>query len=104
MEPISTLNTRAPSLANKAAKGLPTTSDLSGVSWSSLYAQFRGDRPIDYCYSPPVRAISILEELIVDPNGLEDLYDREGCARKDRLDRSGWRLVGCLRIYGSRRG
>ena len=42
MESISTENTRAPSLANSAARGLPTTSDLRKAG-KIVCVSFRGN-------------------------------------------------------------
>jgi hypothetical protein len=58
MESMSTENTRAPSFANNAARGLPTTSDL--VKYVKIYSGTRRkSEPVDNSYDPSICFITV---------------------------------------------
>lgn len=100
---MSTENTRAPSFANNAANGRPTTSDL--VKFSSLSHEHQPNHPaastwgyhspINNSHSLPIRAIAIRQYLIIHPNIFQTFHDGERRAGEDGLDVAGGWRVGC---------
>lgn len=113
IESMSTENTRAPSLARRAASGLPTTSELDHDSRQKIRQKKTpppstvnstvGSSPIDNSDDLPIRTISIRQDLIVHTDILQALDDGQGGAGQDGLDGPWGRLVvvqhrlsGCL--------
>ena len=63
---MSTENTRAPSLARSAARGLPTTSDLKKlVTHPPLYMI---SVPIYHCNNLAIGAVSIRKNFVINSN------------------------------------
>ena len=96
LQSISTERTWAPSLASKAAKGRPTTSELILARSGDI----RADLPVDHCDDLSACSVTVFEHLVVDSNVLQDLDDGKRCAREDRLDGTGWRRVECAGWVG----
>ena len=93
MESISTENTRAPSFANKAARGRPTTSDLQRFhSCRSPLAHF-SRLPIDDSDNPSISPVPVRQDAVIHSGMFEAFHDREWCAWKDRFGRPRWRLI-----------
>ena len=89
IQSISTDRTWAPSLASKAAKGRPTTSELILARTGDTLV----DLPVDHCDNLSACSVTVFKHLVVDSDVLQDLDDGKGCAREDRLDGTGWRRV-----------
>ena len=89
IQSISTDRTWAPSLASKAARGRPTTSELILARFGDVWANL----PVDHCDDLSACSVTVFEHLVVDSNVLQDLEDGKRCAREDRLDSTGWRRV-----------
>jgi hypothetical protein len=68
IESMSTDNTRAPSLASSAARGLPTTSDLKKLC-KRIHQPFGMSVPIYHCNSLAIGAVSIGENFVINSNG-----------------------------------
>lgn len=64
---MSADNTRAPSLARSAARGLPTTSDLK-KRCERISPPFVMSVPIDYCDSLAIGTVTIRKDFVVDSN------------------------------------
>lgn len=95
---MSTLRTLAPSFANKAANGLPTTSDLSTISTApstrgSSRHEPGGYIPVDHSDHLSPGAVAISQHLVVRADVLEDFDYGEWSAREDGLDCSKGGLV-----------
>lgn len=94
IESISTENTRAPSFANNAARGRPTTSDLQLVLSVSHSLPPHSNRvPVDNGDHSSISSITVRQDSIIHPGVLEAFHDRERRAWKDRFDRPRWRLI-----------
>jgi len=90
IESISTESTRAPSFANNAARGRPTTSDLRRVCWCRSPSHRSYHPPVDNGDNPSIGPVSIWQDPVIHPHVLETFHDRERRARKDRFDRPRW--------------
>ncbi len=103
MESMSTENTRAPSLARRAASGRPTTSDLRVRSRQILCTSNKKQEdkyvPVDDSDSLPVCTVAVRQERVVHPDVFQAFDNRKGCAREDGLDEARWGLV----VYCRRR-
>ena len=67
IDSMSTDNTRAPSLARSAARGLPTTSDLK-KSYKRIPETFVIGVPIYHCNSLAIGAVSIRKDFVINSN------------------------------------
>lgn len=103
--PMSTDKTLAPSFANKAAKGRPTTSDLT-KNYMSLRPP-RGlmpDVPVDDGDDLSSSSIAVFEHFVVHTQMLEHLHNGQRGTRQDRLDGAFWRCVEGGRVGFRRNG
>lgn len=67
IDSMSTDNTRAPSLARSAARGLPTTSDLKKLC-KRIPQPFVMSVPIYHCNSLAIGAVSIRKNFVINSN------------------------------------